>query len=101
MRWRRSIQLIDVHCEGEIGRVLTSGVLDIPGRSIADKLVHRNEVDDSLRRTLVFEPRGGPTTAVVLLLPATWPEADAASLSCSPIRPTPHQARTSCARPLP
>ena len=76
MHWNRTLQLVDVHCEGEIGRVITAGVLDIPGRTIAEKLEHINHVDDSLRRTLVLEPRGGPTTAVVLLVPPTRPEAD-------------------------
>jgi len=76
MHWSRTLQLVDVHCEGEIGRVITSGVLDIPGATMVDKLAHINTVDDSLRRTLVLEPRGGPTTAVVLLVPATRPEAD-------------------------
>lgn len=77
MHWSRTLQLVDVHCEGEIGRVITSGVLDVPGATMADKLTHINTVDDSLRRTLVLEPRGGPTTAVVLLTPPTRPEADA------------------------
>ncbi len=77
MHWKRTLQLVDVHCEGEIGRVITSGVLDVPGQTMADKLAHINTVDDSLRRTLVLEPRGGPTVAVVLLLPATVSEADA------------------------
>jgi len=76
MQWKRTLQLVDVHCEGEVGRVITSGVLDVPGATMADKLAHINEVDDSLRRTLVLEPRGGPTVAVVLLLPPTRPEAD-------------------------
>ena len=77
MHWNRTLQLIDVHCEGEIGRVITSGVLDVPGQTMADKLAHINSVDDSLRRALVLEPRGGPTVAAVLLLPATVPEAHA------------------------
>ena len=76
MYWKRSLQLVDAHCEGEIGRVITAGVLDIPGQTMADKLAHVNEIDDSLRRSLVLEPRGGPTTAVVLLVPPTRPEAD-------------------------
>ena len=76
MHWKRTLQLIDVHCEGEIGRVIASGVLDVPGQTMADKLAHINNVDDSLRRTLVLEPRGGPTVAAVLLLPSTVPEAD-------------------------
>ena len=40
MHWKRTLQLIDVHCEGEIGRVITSGVLDVPGETMADKQAH-------------------------------------------------------------
>ena len=76
MRWARTLQTGDVHCGGEIGRVVMSGVLDVPGATMADKLHHINTVDDSLRRLLTLEPRGGPAGGVVLLLPATRPEAD-------------------------
>ena len=47
MRWKKTLQLIDVHCEGEIGKVITSGVLDIPGITMLDKMNYINEVDDS------------------------------------------------------
>jgi proline racemase len=76
MRWKRTLQVVDVHCAGEIGRVITGGVLDIPGNTMAAKLAHINGVDDSLRRLLCSEPRSGPAGSVVLLLPATRPEAD-------------------------
>ncbi|NVK32809.1 MAG: proline racemase family protein [Gammaproteobacteria bacterium] len=76
MRWSRTLNLVDVHCSGEIGRVLTGGVLDIPGDTIAQKLAYINEVDDSLRRLVCSEPRSGPAGSVVLLLPATVIEAD-------------------------
>lgn len=76
MRWKRTLQLVDVHCEGEIGRVITGGVLDIPGKTMAAKLAHINGVDDTLRRFLCSEPRGGPAGSAVLLTPATRPEAD-------------------------
>ena len=33
MHWQRTLQTVDVHCEGEIGRVITNGVLDIPGQT--------------------------------------------------------------------
>ena len=36
MRWSRTIQTVDVHCAGEIGRVITGGVLNIPGTTMAD-----------------------------------------------------------------
>ncbi len=38
MRWKRTLQLLDVHCEGEIGRVATGGVPKIPGATVAEQL---------------------------------------------------------------
>ena len=84
MRWSRTLQTVDVHCAGEIGRVITSGVMDIPGSCMAGKLEHINKVDDSLRRLLCSEPRGGPAGSVCLLLPATVPEADTGLIILQP-----------------
>jgi len=84
MRWIRTLQLVDVHCAGEIGRVITGGVLDIPGATMAAKLHHINTVDDSLRHLLCSEPRGGPAGSVVLLTPATCAEADTGMIILQP-----------------
>ena len=77
MRWKKTLQLVDVHCEGEIGKVITGGVLDIPGKTMLDKMNYINEVDDSLRRLVVLEPRGCLQMSVNLLLPPARPEAQA------------------------
>ncbi|MFT2210718.1 proline racemase family protein [Rhizobium giardinii] len=77
MRWKRTIQLLDVHCEGEIGKVAIGGVPKIPGNSIAEQLNHINTVDDSLRRFLCLEPRSGSIGSVNLLVPAKRADADA------------------------
>ncbi|AUA56319.1 proline racemase [Achromobacter spanius] len=77
MRWKKTLQLADVHCEGEIGKVITGGVIDIPGKTMLDKMNYINEVDDSLRRLVVLEPRGCLQMSVNLLLPPTRPEAQA------------------------
>ncbi len=77
MRWKKTLQLIDVHCEGEIGKVITSGVIDIPGATMLDKMNYINEVDDSLRRLVTLEPRGCLQMSVNLLLPPTVPGAHA------------------------
>ena len=76
MRWKRIIQTIDVHCGGEIGRVVTGGILNIPGMRIADKLAHINAKEDALRQLLCSEPRSGPAGSIVLLLPSTRADAD-------------------------
>lgn len=76
MRWKRTLQTVDVHCAGEIGRVITGGILNIPGDTMAAKLAHINEVDDSLRRWLCSEPRAAANHSFVLIPPACHPDAD-------------------------
>jgi len=58
MRWKKTITMVEAHAEGEVGRIVTSGVIDVPGNSMLEKMNYINEVDDSLRQFLVFEPRG-------------------------------------------
>jgi len=77
MRRKKTLQLVDVHCEGEIGKVITGGVIDIPGKTMLDKMNYINEVDDGLRRLVVLEPWGCLQMSVNLLLPPTRPEANA------------------------
>lgn len=84
MRFARTLQTVDVHCAGEIGRVITGGVLNIPGATMADKLLHLNTVDDSLRRWLCSEPRSGPAGSFCLLLPACDPAADVGLIVLQP-----------------
>lgn len=84
MRWNRTIQTVDVHCAGEIGRVITGGVLNIPGATMAEKLHHLNSVDDSLRRWLCSEPRSAPAGSFCLLTPACEPAADVGLIILQP-----------------
>jgi len=86
MRWKRTIQLLDVHCEGEIGRVAIGGVPKIPGETIAAQLhwLNTDPKGDELRRFLCLEPRGAPIGSVNLLLPAKHPDADAAFIILQP-----------------
>jgi proline racemase len=84
MRFARTLQTVDVHCAGEIGRVITGGVLNIPGATMAEKLLHLNTVDDSLRRWLCSEPRSGPAGSFCLLLPACDPAADVGLIVLQP-----------------
>lgn len=89
MRWKKTLQVVDVHCEGEIGKVITSTTLDVPGATMLDKLVHLNTVDDSLRRLVCFEPRGFAQMTVNLMLPPTRPEAQAGFIVLQPDRAHP------------
>ncbi len=71
------LEILLVHAQGEIGNVLVSGAPEIPGATILEKMNHINEVDDSLRRFLCYEPRAHVAMTVNLLLPPCRPDADA------------------------
>lgn len=77
MNWDRSLDLLLVHCQGEIGKVIIGGVPDIPGTTMLDKMSHINAVDDSLRRFVTFEPRASVAMSVNLLVAPTRQDADA------------------------
>jgi proline racemase len=77
MHWPQSLKLVQVHCQGEIGKVLVGGAPEIPGATMLDKMNHINRADDSLRRFVTFEPRASAAMTVNLLLPPTRPDADA------------------------
>ena len=80
----RPLELLLVHAEGEIGKVIMAGAPEVPGDSVLAKLVHLNEVDDRLRRYCTLEPRGLVQASVNLLLPPTEPEAAAGFIVMQP-----------------
>lgn len=78
MKFENTLELLLVHCQGEIGKVIIGGAPEIPGATILEKMNHINQVDDSLRRFVTFEPRAHVAQTVNLLLPPCRPDADAA-----------------------
>lgn len=77
MNWDRSLDLLQVHCQGEIGKVIVAGAPEIPGATMLDKMNHINTVDDGLRRFVTFEPRASVAMSVNLLVAPTRADADA------------------------
>lgn len=77
MRWNKTVTVIGAHAEGEVGRVLTAGVLEVPGRTMLEKLQYL-QAHDELRKFVNNEPRGCAQMTTNLLLPPSTPEADAA-----------------------
>lgn len=77
MRWKKTLQLLDVHCEGEVGKVIISGIYDLPGATILAKMDYINKTNDSLRRFVCLEPRGAVNQTVNLLLPPIDSSSDA------------------------
>jgi len=77
MRLSKMIHAVDLHCCGEPGRVIVGGVLDVPGRSVFEKMRHLETEGDDLRKRMLREPRGYPASNCNLVLPPTRPEAAA------------------------
>lgn len=78
MQWSKTLTVVGAHAEGEIGRVITGGVIDLPGQTVLEKLKYLNEERDDLRRFSLYEPRGCAQMTTNLLLPPSNPDADAA-----------------------
>jgi proline racemase len=76
MRWNRTVTVVGAHAEGEVGRVVVGGVLPPPGATIFEKMKYLETKADGLRQMLLFDPRGGVTVSVNLVLPPCAPEAD-------------------------
>lgn len=84
MRWEKMLTLYGVHCEGEVGRVITGGVLDMPGETMLDKMMYINNENDWIRRFTLYEPRGSAQMSVNLLLPPVNKNADAGFIVLQP-----------------
>ncbi|MGQ7248100.1 proline racemase family protein [Halomonas sp. V046] len=75
MNWSRVLNMVGCHAEGEVGHVITGGMVDVPGHTIFAKKQYLQEHLDHIRKLLLFEPRGGVVHSVNVVLPATNPEA--------------------------
>ncbi|MHC4749103.1 MAG: proline racemase family protein [Planctomycetota bacterium] len=76
MHISRMISAVDTHVCGEPGRVIVGGVLDVPGNTILEKKCYLEKHADHLRKMMLCEPRGYPTSNCNLILPACHPDAD-------------------------
>jgi proline racemase len=84
MRARRIITVIGAHAEGEVGKVITGGVLPPPGTTVREQQQWLMHKDDGLRKFMLYEPRGGAFTHANLVVPAKHPAADAGFIIMEP-----------------
>lgn len=75
MRTSKVIHIVNCHAEGEVGNVIVGGVAPPPGDSLWEqsRWIAR---DQSLRRFVLNEPRGGVFKHVNLLVPPKNPRAE-------------------------
>ena len=72
----RTITSIDVHAEGEVGRVLVGSHLLVRGTTWSERMRWCETELEWLRRLVLREPRGNPAMCGVLVLPPLDPTAD-------------------------
>lgn len=77
MRFTNMITAVDAHACGEPGRVITGGVINVPGETMFEKKKWLETQGDDLRKRMLREPRGYPASNCNLILPPTHPDADA------------------------
>ncbi len=63
----RQLQVIDSHTEGEPTRVVIAGGPDLGSGDLEGRLERLREQDDSLRKRVIFEPRGSEVIVGALL----------------------------------
>lgn len=71
-----ALETVEVHAEGEPGRVVLDAAHLVRGDSMAERLAYCREHLHPLRELLLHEPRGYPALCAVLLLPPVTPGAD-------------------------
>src|SRR5690554_1148184 len=77
MKPQLTIQLMDTHAGGDVSRIVTGGIIDLPGNTVRAQMEYLRDDADGLRRLLLEEPYGIPEMSVDLLVPATDPRAAA------------------------
>lgn len=72
----RMVTVVGAHAEGEVGRVITGGVLPPAGATMFERMETLQREQDWLRGMLLFDPRGGVNCCVNLVTPPADPRAD-------------------------
>ncbi len=70
------VSTVEVHAEGEPGRVVLDAAHLVEGDTMAERFVFCRDHLQPLRELLLHEPRGYPALCAVLLLPPVTPGAD-------------------------
>ena len=76
MQLKNVITVVGAHAEGEVGRVITGGVIAPRAASMFERQQALQAEQDWLRGMLLSDPRGSVNAAVNLITPPIHPEAD-------------------------
>jgi trans-L-3-hydroxyproline dehydratase len=83
LRASRAITVVGCHAGGEIGNVVTGGVLPPAGKTVFEQM-QALQADDWLRRLLLREPRGSVAVHANLVVPSQRPDCAAGFIIMEP-----------------
>src|ERR671910_1265547 len=84
MRARRMITVVGCHAGGEIGNVVTGGVLPPAGETVFEQMQTLSREGDGLRHVLLREPRGSVAVHANLVVPSRRPDCAAGFVIMEP-----------------
>jgi Proline racemase len=58
MQLNRMITVVGAHADGEVGRVITGGILPPRGNTMFERMENLQRKPDWIREVLLFDPRG-------------------------------------------
>lgn len=77
MAFSQRLTAVDVHAEGEPGRVITEGMPELPPGTMLEKMQWLEANADHIRLQMLREPRGYPGLCCNAIVPSDNPAADA------------------------
>lgn len=80
MPFSRCLSVVGAHAEGEVGDVVNGGFLDVPARTMYDKMIKFWTDHDQIRQLLLNEPTGRPAKCANLIVAPCNPTAGAGFL---------------------
>jgi proline racemase len=73
---KHRFEVIDSHTGGNPTRLALSGIPEVPGKTMSEKMAYFQKNHDWIRTAMVLEPRGGNLTSSAVLVPPCDPRAD-------------------------
>ena len=70
------ITTVDAHAAGEPLRIITGGLLELPGTAILEQRRYMQQHFDHIRQALMWEPRGHYDKYGCVVTPPVSPDAD-------------------------
>ncbi len=74
-QWKSNYTVFDCHCEGDVEKVVTEGLPELPIGTVFEKMLFFRKNYDDIRLFFLHEPRGSMIQSVNFIVPTNHPDA--------------------------